>query len=174
MCGEVGKVKTHGEQPGGCFHGNRTRKSPCKGVSHPTALAEGVRHPHPSFPVDLGPLCPRSTLHPLPGRIPRREVGSGHSLSRISPPTLPGWPLGGSRVQWPSAATLSPHCSWHCLPPPCSVLTCPNSYGEGIPTGYHCHLDALKALDLTGCPIASASIGAQLPVLIAAKSVAIT
>lgn len=59
-----------------------------------------------------------------------------------------------------------------CLPP-LAALTCPNSYSEGIPTGHHHHLDALKALNLTGYPAAPADTGAQLPMLIAAKSVAV-
>ena len=86
---EVGKViTTHGERPAECFHGNRTQTSLCKGASHPAALAEGVQHPHPFFPVDLGPLCPKSTLRLLPNRIPSREVGGGHGSASSSPPGL--------------------------------------------------------------------------------------
>lgn len=60
------------------------------------------------------------------------------------------------------------------LPPQCPLITCPNGYSEGIPTGHHRCLDVLQASDLTRCPADPAGIGAQLPVLIAAKSVAVT
>lgn len=97
------------------------------------------------------------------------SMATGHGSHRVRVCLIQlHWPRESGILIPPSQSTSGP------FAPGVHFTLCPNSYGEGIPTGYHCHLDALKALDLTGCPIASASIGAQLPVLIAAKSVAIT
>lgn len=71
------------------------------------------------------------------------------------------------------AKSTVPKCENPCCPPR-PPLTCPDGYSESIPTGHHRHLDALEALDLTGCSAALASTGAQLPVLITAESVAIS
>lgn len=78
------------------------------------------------------------------------------------------WPRECGVLISPSQATSGP------FAPGVHFTFCPNGNSEGIPTGHHRYLDALEALDLTGCPADPASIGTQLPMLIAAESVAVT